>query len=483
MIFRRLEAGLLPAAVVLVCGATLWPFDFSAPRAGSSSAALLVGWGFSTELDVVRNILGFLALGIAFARFPAAPQRPLRACLAGFCCALPFAYGLEVLQGFTASRFPSIVDVVANTLGATAGVALGVRHYRATWIRPLVYVATICVLAVPLHQATRLDTWSRSFPLVIGNEADGNRPWQGVIHELCFSARALSASAFAKAAPGASCNVIDEAERAGTYRNGGPDRLEDPTGTLPALYRKRGWFTSPAAGAALSERFTESSAFSVFTVFEPGSPEQRGPARIVSLSADADRRNFTLGQDAADLVVRLRTRATNTNGTARVLYARGVLTSPGRHSALFTYDGSTQCLTVDAGRPACMRLTPGIAAAAALDLKLAGVGPVWAWDTAYYAALFIPLGALVARRRSAGMAAAALWLIAGSSALEFISAAVPGRAFRVDALAEGTAWGTLGVLITLMWGMWPDAALRVAACGRDAPSREHQLLTDHVLAD
>ena len=44
------------------------------------------------------------------------------------------------------------------------------------------------------------------------------------------------------------------------------------------------------------------------------SSEQSGPARILSVSADSDRRNFTVGQENSDLDVRLRTPATTLNG-------------------------------------------------------------------------------------------------------------------------------------------------------------------------
>ena len=43
-------------------------------------------------------------------------------------------------------------------------------------------------------------------------------------------------------------------------------------------------------------------------------PDQDGPARILTLSADALHRNLTLGQDGDDLIIRLRTPATGLNG-------------------------------------------------------------------------------------------------------------------------------------------------------------------------
>lgn len=50
----------------------------------------------------------------------------------------------------------------------------------------------------------------------------------------------------------------------------------------------------------------------------PATVEQRGPARIITLSADPWHRNFTAGQDERDLIVRLRTPLTSRNGTPDV---------------------------------------------------------------------------------------------------------------------------------------------------------------------
>jgi hypothetical protein len=44
-------------------------------------------------------------------------------------------------------------------------------------------------------------------------------------------------------------------------------------------------------------------------------PEQTGPARIMTLSLDPARRDFTIGQERADLILRLRSPASDLNGT------------------------------------------------------------------------------------------------------------------------------------------------------------------------
>jgi VanZ like family len=47
----------------------------------------------------------------------------------------------------------------------------------------------------------------------------------------------------------------------------------------------------------------------------PLAAEQTGPARIMTLSLGPDRRDFTIGQEKADLILRLRTPASSLNGT------------------------------------------------------------------------------------------------------------------------------------------------------------------------
>ncbi|MEM7396006.1 MAG: LamG-like jellyroll fold domain-containing protein, partial [Verrucomicrobiota bacterium] len=68
------------------------------------------------------------------------------------------------------------------------------------------------------------------------------------------------------------------------------------------------------AEAWLHTSFRKSPAFSLEVVLRTDSLNQRGPARIISQSKDAYHRNFTLGQDGAWLVLRIRTTKTDDNG-------------------------------------------------------------------------------------------------------------------------------------------------------------------------
>lgn len=76
-----------------------------------------------------------------------------------------------------------------------------------------------------------------------------------------------------------------------------------------------GAFIAPDAGAAVGRACKAANALTVEALIQPFARKQSGPARIVSLSTDARHRNFTLGQEGAELVFRLRTPRTGDNGT------------------------------------------------------------------------------------------------------------------------------------------------------------------------
>ncbi len=81
-----------------------------------------------------------------------------------------------------------------------------------------------------------------------------------------------------------------------------------------ALVLARGAYKVEGAGQRLLEACKASGQLTIETVLVPDNITQTGPARIVTLSANPGERNFTLGQDADHLALRLRTPATGPNG-------------------------------------------------------------------------------------------------------------------------------------------------------------------------
>ncbi len=71
----------------------------------------------------------------------------------------------------------------------------------------------------------------------------------------------------------------------------------------------------PELGRQLSRAVKESNEFTLAVSFMTKEGMQRGPARIVGLSRDAALRNVTLGHNGENLILRLRTTATDLNGT------------------------------------------------------------------------------------------------------------------------------------------------------------------------
>ncbi|HEX9757381.1 MAG TPA: LamG-like jellyroll fold domain-containing protein [Nitrospiria bacterium] len=74
---------------------------------------------------------------------------------------------------------------------------------------------------------------------------------------------------------------------------------------------------------------------------------QKGPARIISYSANKVRRNFTIGQEGRDLIVRLRTTKTNLNGKNPEWRVEDVLDSNHPQHIAVTYDFFKEKIYVD----------------------------------------------------------------------------------------------------------------------------------------
>ena len=89
-------------------------------------------------------------------------------------------------------------------------------------------------------------------------------------------------------------------------------------------FPKAGQVISALPAKSLFESLTSGSGFAVELWVNAAKNEQYGPARIVSYSLNSSLRNFTIGQEGKDLMIRLRTTETNLNGSDPVLTVKNV---------------------------------------------------------------------------------------------------------------------------------------------------------------
>lgn len=466
-------------ALLLVFASTLFPYDFFFRETTNSFADLFLLSRLSGR-DIGANILLFLPFGFAFTGLIQEKQfRWLFRLALVLTVSAGLSFAVEILQVFLPSRTPSLLDVVANSLGAFLGclcfrlggvkilsctAALGARSRRLLSTKILVagflgYAALACFLSARLQEATTLGNWNDSFPLLVGNEKTGDRPWEGRIIRVAMTNRFISPEIARRVSQNRFFSWVEDSFLV-SYEFTDGDKYQDRAGHLAPLSWKgkfgqdasgagiflpRGsWLQTGEAATALVHKVKETNQFTLSVLCAPANTEQGGPARIVSLSADTLRRNFTFGQEGEDLVFRLRTPLTGENGTRPELVVPGIFETTGLRNLLFTYDGMELFLFVDGVRhPYSLALSPGAKlfrylyrSGHTLDLK--------GFRLLYYVLVFVPLGCflgLAAQRQNRWSSAKIL--LAGSAVLlpslilETILVIVSGRPAHAENLISG----------------------------------------------
>ncbi len=415
--------------VFLILVATLFPYQFMLSEGisrlgrGFPLSHFGVGWGLR---DAFANLLLFLPLGFGLAG--RAAMRNIRwqvAIPSILAVSSALSLAIELLQVFLPLRDPALIDVVINTLGAFLGLlsfrvwgdsvfqyASALVEKSQQWLSPkkltacfLGYGAVCFLLSIPLQQTSRLSNWDKTFPLLLGNESTANRPWQGRILRLQIANWAISEEAAKAVSAGGSLDLPQEwlvasyePTNEGSYAD--IDGLSPELswkGELPELGETEGiqlsgnsWLESVLPAASLVERIQETNQFTVSIRCATLSTFQLG-SRIVSLSVDPYRRNFTLGQQEEDLVLRVRTPLTGKNGTKPQLVVPDIFATREPRNLVVTYDGSKLLLFVDGDRhPYFLELGPGAALFSHLIPLV--VSDMRGYKAIYYGLVFAPLG-------------------------------------------------------------------------------------------
>jgi len=364
---RRLYRVGLWVVLTYILYLTLNPFDFSARW-----FERFTHWGFFDALwrtyqwkayDLIGNVIFFLPVGFLLGRIRGVNSRRsvLRAAAVGALISLC----IELTQLFL-PRSTSIFDVITNALGTGLGAWWAMRRPRATQdLRPLfrraavLWSIVVVLVALAPVQMSHLNLWDDSYPLVLGNEATGDRPWQGQLAQATLYGRPLKGEAVEAlwglppvdgwtrqalgavffAAPDSLIALNPHTDRGVALRSASWHCAGDST----VLYRY-------APPVDFNSEARSARGFAVEAWMRTASLDQHGPARIVSVSEDADLRNFTLGQSGQRLVFRVRTPLTGPNGSAVQLITPPVL-NPHRfqHVVAVFHSGAAQ-LYVDGKR-------------------------------------------------------------------------------------------------------------------------------------
>jgi hypothetical protein len=294
------------------------------------------GWhgGFGA-VDFLQNLLLFAPLGAALCR------RPWWQIAIS---AVALSATVEFFQIWQFERFPSPYDVIANVSGAVCAAYMA-KGSRLSANRPAVdfnrcFIAVAVVLGVAIilvwqlpAQSAAIANWDADYPIILGNENTGDRPWRGTIHTLAIVDRALGGD-----------------EVRALYRH---DNLEQQGGIL---YLSRSTLNLDGRNELqlprlLSRRLAEAvhrvGVFSVVARIVVTDLDQQGPARIVSFSKDTQSRNFDLGQLGAAVTFRVRTAVSGMNGERVRAQTESVLKSGEETLIVATYDGRVQRIYVN----------------------------------------------------------------------------------------------------------------------------------------
>lgn len=435
--------------ILLIVFATLSPFDFDRAPGTSGWHLPIVGLGETDVLDLFLNILFFIPFGFSLSiylvRMQKVPEKsPL---ILVFLLSFVLSYAVETMQIFLPERYPALFDVVMNTLGGGAGfycLKLWQRLDRLFFARlsrryislidtvsdytekripviVLAYLFWAVAVTLSFQQCIRLQNWSSEFPLLIGNEQTGNRPWRGQVSEVSLYDRALSKEHIVKLLSGNGTEDFSVQSLVAFYDFTNMWN-QDVTGRLPQLVWKgmhegaltkegifldhESWLETADAAEILTKRINDAGQFALYIKAATYDLTQTGPARIISVSKDPSNRNFTLGQQRRDLIFRLRTPLTGENGTNPQMTVPAVFSDKNLHKIIVNYDGAALRIYVDhIDNRYVLGLTPREVSLGYWSVENAR--KLVLYKIMYYAGMFVPYGLLLSllgrRQRNRGV--------------------------------------------------------------------------------
>lgn len=113
-------------------------------------------------------------------------------------------------------------------------------------------------------------------------------------------------------------------------------------GSAGEMQIEKGAFLAKDINDLLLEACKSASQLTIEAVITTSSLKQAGPARIITFSRDITHRNFTLGQEGDNLILRLRTPGTDSNGTPHANLTKLSVDTP-IHVVVTYFSGNLHC--------------------------------------------------------------------------------------------------------------------------------------------
>ena len=493
---------------LIILFATLLPFNFATPRDLSWIYIINRFSQKTNPTDIVVNVILFLPFGWGLAALLSKTRKPIIVRII-----VPVAIGfflsltVETAQIFLVSREPSIADLITNSFGSFLGAVTilyldifnrqlsylfswvvffdnPARQLKTLIILWLSYLFVICFILVNVEDSTRLDNWDLKFPLLVGNEVTGDRPWSGKIADFCMTKNALSRSQIDRLLNANQACIIlknnSDALVTAYFFNGSHQSYFDLTRNLPNLdnqkesrlpvtkqgvvINQQNWLKTTFPAIKLTQEIQNSSRFTIFTKIATDNFQQEGPARIISLSQNHLWRNFTLAQWRNDLSIRIRMPLTGINGKKPEIRVKNFFTDREIHQLAIAYNGfrlrvyrdrieSEQSLSLGSEAALFWSIFTALR-----DNLYLNIGNDLFYYSLYYGLIFVPLGisfGLILNRLYINRRSWVFFIIGGliipAFAIESIIATTSYRDWNWQYLSLGIIILSISFLLTQAW--------------------------------
>ena len=135
---RRATTWLLGFTVLFIVYASLYPFDFDATRLlrfTREDWLKVIAWRRPIRSDLIANLIFYLPFGALLTALTPRRWGPMRRFLFTLACGTGLSIFIELAQGFTVKRDPSLIDVMTNS-ASTALAALLALGARGLGLKP-----------------------------------------------------------------------------------------------------------------------------------------------------------------------------------------------------------------------------------------------------------------------------------------------------------------------------------------------------------